>query len=132
MQKVLKEEGHKPRRELSRQYVLLEEDFFDRSESALEKLQQLEEYYEELTKLISVPKALPIKVSKNIPKPLGDRRGVLSYREYKQIRTNIEENEELLASKLDDEFRELQQIRLNCARKEALEKIENIASSSRP
>ncbi|MGI6145643.1 MAG: peptide chain release factor 1 [Clostridia bacterium] len=92
----------------------------------LEKLQQLEEHYEELTKLISVPEVIANQSEwqKHTKALAAIEEVVLSYREYKQIEANIEENEELLASKLDDEFRELVETDLAELRekKEALEK----------
>jgi len=75
----------------------------------LEKLQQLEERYEELTKLISDPEVIAKQSEwqKHTKALAAIEEVVLSYREYKQISENIAENEALLESKLDTDFREL-------------------------
>ena len=75
----------------------------------LERLQQLEERYEELTKLISDPEEIANQGEwqKHTKALAAIEDIVLLYREFKQITVNIEENEGLLESKLDDEFREL-------------------------
>jgi len=75
----------------------------------LEKLQQIEERYEELTKLISDPEVIAKQSEwqKHTKALAAIEEVVLSYREYKQISENIAENEALLESKLDTDFREL-------------------------
>ena len=91
----------------------------------LEKLQQLDERYEELTKFISDPEVIANQSEwqKHTKALAAIEEVVLSYREYKQITENIEENEGLLESKLDDEFRELVETELTELRekKDALE-----------
>jgi len=75
----------------------------------LEKLQQLEERYEELTSLISDPAVIAVQSEwqKHTKAHAALEEVVMAYREYKQILQNITENEELLESKLEDEFQEL-------------------------
>lgn len=75
----------------------------------LEKLQQLEERYEKLTQLISDPEVISNQSEwqKYTKAHAALEEVVLAYREYKKIQQNITENQELLESKLEAEFKEL-------------------------
>ena len=75
----------------------------------LEKLEQLEERYEELTKLISDPEIISNQSEwqKHTKAHAAIEEVVAVYREFKIVAQNIKENKELLDSKLDEDFREL-------------------------
>lgn len=75
----------------------------------LEKLQQLEERYEKLTQLISDPEVISNQSEwqKYTKAHAALEEVVLAYREYKKIQQNTTENQELLESKLEAEFKEL-------------------------
>ncbi len=91
----------------------------------LEKLQQIENKYLELEKLISLPDSMKdMKEWQKMTKQhsrLNDI--VIVFREYKNIVKNITENMEMLKVKLDDEFREMFKAEINDLRitKEHLE-----------
>ncbi|MDD4665377.1 MAG: peptide chain release factor 1 [Clostridia bacterium] len=74
-----------------------------------EKLQQLEERYEELNRLISDPEVIANQSEwqKHTRAHAALEEVVLVYRDYQQIQKNIEENEELLESQQEQDFREL-------------------------
>ena len=74
-----------------------------------EKLQQLEERYEELNRLISDPEVIANQSEwqKHTRAHAALEEVVLVYRDYRRIQKNIEENEELLESQQEQEFREL-------------------------
>ncbi len=80
----------------------------------LEKLQQLEDRYEELTRLISDPEVISNQNEwkKHTKAHAALEDVVMVYREYKQVRQSIQNNEELLAENQDPEFNELIQIDL--------------------
>jgi peptide chain release factor 1 len=91
----------------------------------LEKLKQLEERYEELTRLISDPEVIANQKEwqKHTKTHAALEEIVVVYREYKKVLQNIEENEELLESEPEAEFKELVEIDLAEleTKKEALE-----------
>lgn len=91
----------------------------------LEKLQQLEERYEELGRLISDPEVISRQSEwQKHTKAHAALSDVISvYREYKEVQKAIQDNKELLEDKLDADFRELietdlEELRIN---KEKLE-----------
>jgi peptide chain release factor 1 len=75
----------------------------------LEKLAQLEERYEELTKLISDPEVISNQSEwqKHTKAHAALEEVVLAFREYKHILQNMQDNKDLLEDKLEQEFREL-------------------------
>lgn len=75
----------------------------------LEKLEQLEQHYEELSKAISDPEAIKDQSQwrKNTKAHADLEEVVTIFREYKDVRNKIKENKELLEDKLDADFREL-------------------------
>lgn len=91
----------------------------------LERLQQLEERYEELAQLLSDPEVIQNQAEwqKHTKAHAALTEVVDSYREYKDIALRIKENKELLEDKPDPDFRELIELDLEELRekKEALE-----------
>ncbi len=91
----------------------------------LEKLQQLEDRYEELGRLISDPEIISNQSEwQKYTKAHAALTDVVTvYREYKDTLRRISENQELLAEKLDAEFRDLVEQDLD-ELKEKKEKLE--------
>lgn len=75
----------------------------------LEKLQQLEERYNELENLISDPEVINNQTEwlKHTRAHAAMSEVVAAFREYKDITKEIKDNRELLEDKLDPEFREM-------------------------
>jgi len=75
----------------------------------LEKLQQLEERYEELGRLLGDPEVISRQDEwqKYAKAHAALNEVVAVYREYKQVLNRIEENRELLGEKLEPDFRDL-------------------------
>lgn len=92
----------------------------------LEKLQQLEDRYIELENLISDPEVISNQAEwqKHTKAHAALSEVVAVFREYKGIIKEIKDNKELLADKLDPEFREMVEADLDelTAKKEELEK----------
>lgn len=92
----------------------------------LDKLQNLEEKYEEISELLSQPDTVSdIARYQKLTKALSDLTDIVTtYREYKRVVSDISEAEALLKETLDADFRELveQEIRESIERKADLEK----------
>lgn len=75
----------------------------------LEKLQQLEEHYEELGRLISNPEIISQQSEwqKHTKAHAALMEVVETYRRYKDVLSKIKENKELLEDKLDADFKDL-------------------------
>lgn len=75
----------------------------------LEKLQQLEEHYEELGRLISDPEIISQQSEwqKHTKAHAALMEVVETYRRYKDVLSKIKENKELLEDKLDADFKDL-------------------------
>ncbi len=93
----------------------------------LEKLQHLEERYEELGALLSDPDVISNQSEwqKHAKAHAALTEVVAAYREYKDVLQKIKENQEMLEDKLDPEFRELVEEDLN----EQEEKKEQLESN---
>lgn len=91
----------------------------------LEKLQHLEEHYEELSRLISDPEIInqQSEWQKHTKAHAALSEVVDAYREYKGVAESIKNNKELLDDKLDAEFRDLVEADLE-ELKEKKEKLE--------
>ncbi len=81
----------------------------------LEKLQHLEERYEELGALLSDPDVISNQSEwqKHAKAHAALTEVVAAYREYKDVLQKIKDNQEMLEDKLDPEFRELVEEDLN-------------------
>ncbi len=90
----------------------------------LEKLEQLEERYEELGRLLSDPEVISDQSQwqKHAKAHAGLTEVVSTFREYKGVVKNIADNKELLEDKLEPDFRELVESELE----ELKEKKENL------
>ncbi len=92
----------------------------------LEKLQSLEEKYEELSELLSQPETVSdLARYQKLTKALSDLTDIVNtYRDYKQVLTDMKEAESLLREELDPEFRDLviQEIEESQERKTVLER----------
>ncbi|MCR4440660.1 MAG: peptide chain release factor 1 [Peptococcaceae bacterium] len=75
----------------------------------LEKLQQLEEHYEELGRLLGDPEIISQQSEwqKHAKAHAALSEVVAAYREYKEVLKRIEENRELLDERLEPDFRDL-------------------------
>ncbi|MGI6551218.1 MAG: peptide chain release factor 1 [Syntrophomonadales bacterium] len=92
----------------------------------LDKLQSLEEKYEELSELLSQPDTVSdLTRYQRLTKALSDLTDIVNtYREYKQVLTDIKEAESLLREELESDFRDLveQEFEESQQRKADLEK----------
>jgi peptide chain release factor 1 len=77
----------------------------------LEKLESLEEKYNELTDMLARPETVSdLAKYQKLTKALSDLEEIVSsYQEYKKVGQDIAEAEELLQDNIDDEFREMVQ-----------------------
>ncbi|PKM87025.1 MAG: peptide chain release factor 1, partial [Firmicutes bacterium HGW-Firmicutes-12] len=75
----------------------------------LEKLQHLEDHYEELSRLISDPEVISQQTEwqKHTKTHASLTDVVAAYREYKEVIVGIKDNKGLLEDKLDADFRDL-------------------------
>jgi peptide chain release factor 1 len=75
----------------------------------IDKLQALEDKYEELTKLISDPAVIADQAEwkKHIKAHSDLEDVVLTFREYKKAKSDLDDARQMLKEKLDDEFREM-------------------------
>lgn len=75
----------------------------------LEKLESLEEKYEEITELLSQPETVSdLGQYQKLTKALSDLEDIVAaFREYKKVRADIAEAESLLKDDIDDEFRSM-------------------------
>jgi len=75
----------------------------------LDKLQHLEDKYEELGKLLSDPEVIADQAEwqKHAKAHAGLTEIVTAFREYKNVQTGIADAREMLADKLDDDFRKM-------------------------
>lgn len=92
----------------------------------IEKLQALEDKYEELSQFISDPKLIADqKEWKKHVKAHSDLEDVVNtFREYKKAKREYDEAKEMLEEKLEDDFREMVEGEMEEA-KEKLEQLEN-------
>lgn len=93
------------------------------------KLEFVEQRYDELSKKISDPEVISNQDEwRKLMKESSDLEGVVTkYREYKKVKNDIKETEELLQEKLDKDMKELAEAELE----EAKEKIQNIEDELR-
>lgn len=93
----------------------------------LEKLQQLEDKYEQLGQLISDPEVINnhTEWQKHAKAHAALSEVVATYQEYKGVMDKIEENKELLEEKLEPDFKELVELDLE----ELKEKVVELESS---
>jgi peptide chain release factor 1 len=92
--------------------IILNEIDSSRGENMLDKLQVLEDKYEQLTKSISDPEVIADQSEwRNLVKAHADLEDVVTvFKEYKKAKSSLEEVREMLNEKIEDDFREMAEL----------------------